>query len=76
MFSYNEKKITGPKALTEIQKIEDPAQRMKAADEFIKWARAHNRHFNPPAMKEIKRISQGQDQDQTTPEQSKPKATR
>ncbi|MGE4350077.1 MAG: hypothetical protein AB7D28_09960 [Candidatus Berkiella sp.] len=76
MLFYNEKKITGPRALTEIQKIEDPAQRMKAADEFIKWARAHNRHFNPPAMKEIKKISQGQDQADPTLERSKPKSAR
>ncbi len=54
---YRHGKVSGPKELERLKSIQDPAARAQEAQHFINWAQKHNRHFNPPAMAEIRKMA-------------------
>ena len=64
--------MSGPKELERLKKIEDPVVRAQEAQKFIQWSEKHNRHFNPPAMAEIKKIAAIKGKDQENMPENRP----
>jgi ankyrin repeat protein len=61
MFGARSNKVTGPKAVQALRKMQENAETRKmapfAARQFFYWAKQHNRHFDSAAMKEVKQMA-------------------